>query len=57
MKIDFLYFPLIYAGYSLIEEEDDIRRFFSFNCVLILIVAGLGIAQAIIGPQHSSTQR
>jgi hypothetical protein len=49
MKIDFLYFPLIYIGYALIEEEEDIRRFFSFNCVLILIVVGLGIAQSILG--------
>ncbi len=49
MKIDFLYFPLIYIGYALIETEADVRRFFSFNSILILIVVGLGIAQAILG--------
>ena len=32
------------------ESEEDLRRFFSFVCVLILIVATLGLAQSIIGP-------
>lgn len=50
IKIYFLYVPLIYVGYALIESEDDLRRFFSFVCTLILIVASLGIAQSIIGP-------
>ena len=50
MKVDFLYVPLIYVGYALIDSEDDLRRFFSFTCVLILIVAALGLAQSIIGP-------
>jgi hypothetical protein len=49
MKIYFLYFPLIFVGYGLIEEEEDIRRFFRFNSILILVVVGLGIAQAILG--------
>ena len=49
MKVDFLYVPLIYVGYALINSEEDLRRFFSFTCVLILIVAGLGLAQSIIG--------
>ena len=50
MKVDYLYVPLIYVGYALIVSEEDLRRFFSFTCVLILIVAGLGLAQSIIGP-------
>ena len=50
MKVDFLYVPLIYVGYALINSEEDLRRFFSFTCVLILIVAALGLAQSIIGP-------
>jgi hypothetical protein len=50
MKVCFLYVPLIYVGYTFIESEEDLRRFFTFTCVLILIVAGLGIAQSIIGP-------
>ena len=50
MKVYFLYVPLIYVGYALIQSEEDLHRFFSFTCVLILIVASLGLAQSIIGP-------
>ena len=50
MKVDFIYVPLIYVGYALIESEEDLRRFFSFTCALILIVAGLGLVQSIVGP-------
>lgn len=50
MKIYFLYVPLIYLGYSLVQSEEDLHRFFSFTCVLILAVASLGLAQSIIGP-------
>lgn len=48
-KVDFLYIPLIYIGYMFMESEEDLHRFFSFICVLIIIVAGLGLAQSIIG--------
>ena len=50
MKVYFLYVPLIFVGYALMESEEELRRFFSFTCILILIVAGLGLAQSIIGP-------
>jgi hypothetical protein len=50
MKVYFLYVPLIYVGYALMTSEEDLRRFFSFVCVLILVVAALGLAQSIIGP-------
>jgi len=50
MKVDFLYIPLIYVGYSLVESDADLRKFFSFNAVMIMIVTGLGIAQSILGP-------
>jgi hypothetical protein len=51
MKVDFLYVPLIYVGYALIESELDLQKFFTFNTVLILIVATLAIAQSVIGPR------
>lgn len=50
MKVYFLYVPLMYAGYALIRSDEDLRRFFSFACLLIIVVAGLGLAQSIIGP-------
>jgi len=49
MKLYFLYVPLIYIGYALIQSDEALQHFCSFVCVLILIVAGLGIAQSIIG--------
>ena len=50
LKVYFLYVPLIYVGYSFAESEEQLRRFFSFLCVLIIIVAGLGLVQSILGP-------
>jgi hypothetical protein len=50
IKVNFLYVPLLYIGYAFIQSEEDLRRFFTFVSVLILIVAGLGLAQSIIGP-------
>jgi hypothetical protein len=49
IKLYFLYIPLIYVGYALIETEEDIRKFFTFNSYLIIVVVGLGIAQSILG--------
>ena len=51
MKIYFLYIPLMYVGYELIESELDLHKFFTFNMVLFLIVTSLGIAQSILGPK------
>src|SRR5258708_3863225 len=51
MKVYFLYVPLVFVGYSLIESDVDLRKFFSFNMALFLIVAALGIAQSILGPK------
>jgi hypothetical protein len=50
LKLYVLYIPLMYLGYSLIDSEQDLRRFFMFNAILILLVSSLGIAQSILGP-------
>jgi hypothetical protein len=57
MKIYFLYVPLIYVGYAVMESEEDLRRFFSFASALFLIVAALGLAQSIIGPTFLNPTR
>jgi hypothetical protein len=57
MKVYFLYVPLIYVGYALMESEESLHRFFSFACWLILIVAALGLAQSIIGPTFLNPSR
>jgi hypothetical protein len=56
MKVNFVYFPLIFVGYNFAKSEDDLRRFLSFTCVLITIVAALGLAQSIIGPTFLNPQ-
>ena len=49
-KLFFYYVPLVFVGYALINSEAELRRFFFVNLMLVVIIAGLGIAQAIIGP-------
>lgn len=49
LKLYFYYAPLLFFGYELVDSERELRRFFFFNSVLILVVVGFGIAQAILG--------
>src|ERR1700722_5351906 len=49
LKLSFLYAPLLFLGYALVVSEKDLRRFFFFNSILILVVAGFGLAQSILG--------
>lgn len=51
MKLYFYYMPLIVVGYAMINSEAELRKFFYVNLGLMLIIAGLGIAQSIIGPR------
>ncbi len=50
LKLYFLYVPLMYLGYALVDSELELRKFFMFNALLIFVVAMLGIVQSIIGP-------
>lgn len=50
MKVYFLYVPLMYVGYGFLEGDEDLRKLLTYNAILVTLVAGLGIAQAIIGP-------
>lgn len=56
MKVNFLYVPLIFIGYTFSEPEDNLFRLLSFVCALILIVAGLGLVQSIVGPTFLNPQ-
>jgi hypothetical protein len=49
LKLCFLYAPLLFVGHALVDSEKELRRFFFFNSVLILVVAGFGIVQSILG--------
>ena len=48
-KLYFAYVPLLFIGYALFNSEADLRRFFSFNFILALVIISLGIAQSILG--------
>jgi len=48
-KLYFFYFPLVYVGYALIRNDEDLRRFLLANTVLASLIAALGIIQAIVG--------
>ena len=49
IKIYFCYVPLLFVGYAFLDSEVRLRRFFTFNLVLVLVIASLGIAQSILG--------
>src|SRR6202521_2361176 len=48
-KLFFYYVPMVFLGYALINSEAQLRRFFTVNMVLALIIISLGIAQSILG--------
>src|SRR5256886_5563816 len=50
LKLCFFYAPLLLVGHALVDSDKKLRHFFFFNSVLILLVAGFGIAQSILGP-------
>ena len=50
LKLSFFYAPLLLVGHALVDSDKELRRFFFFNSVLILLVAGFGITQSILGP-------
>jgi hypothetical protein len=48
-KLFFFYVPMVVLGYALINSEIQLRRFFTVNMVLALVIISLGIAQSILG--------
>jgi hypothetical protein len=50
VKIFFYYIPLVFVGYALLNTEAQLRRFFTINLILAVVVISLGIAQSVLGP-------
>lgn len=50
LKVDFFYIPLMFLSYALIRDERDLHRFLLIFMLLAIVISGLGILQAIIGP-------
>jgi len=48
-KLYFYYMPLMFVGYALIRNDEDLRKFLMVNVVLAIGIASLGITQAILG--------
>jgi hypothetical protein len=51
LKIYFFYVPFMFVGYALIRNDQDLRRFLTVVLSVAAVVAGLGIIQAVVGPQ------
>lgn len=49
LKVYFYYVPLMFIGYALIHNDDDLRKFLARNALLAGVVSVLGIIQAIVG--------
>lgn len=49
LKLYFYYIPLMYVGYALFRSDEDLRRFLALNLFLAVVIASLGIVQAIRG--------
>ena len=57
VKLFYLYIPLFFVGYALLDSELELRRFFKVNAFLILIITSIGITQSIVGPSFLNPSR
>ena len=48
-KLYFYYVPLLWVGYALIRDDEDLRKFLTTNAVLAGVIAVLGLIQAVMG--------
>jgi hypothetical protein len=49
LKLYFYYAPLMFLGYAMLERPKDLERFLLVNIVVGAVIAGLGIAQSVLG--------
>ncbi len=56
-KLFFYYIPLLFVGYAFLNSEEQLRRFFFVNMVLVMIIASLGIAQSVLGHTFLNPER
>ncbi len=48
-KVYFFYIPLLWVGYALLRNDEELRKFLVINVALGMFIAFLGIIQAIMG--------
>ena len=51
LKLYFYYIPLIFLGYAMLERPSDLERLLVISMVAGIVIAGLGIAQSVLGVQ------
>ena len=49
LKLYFYYVPLMFLGYAMLKSPKDLERLLVFSMVLGIMIAGLGIAQSVLG--------
>jgi hypothetical protein len=49
LKIYFYYVPLMFVGYALIQNDEQLRKFLVANALLAGAIGAIGIIQAIVG--------
>jgi hypothetical protein len=48
-KVYFYYIPLLWVGYALIRNDEDLRKFLVANAAIAAVIASVGIIQGIVG--------
>ena len=49
LKLYFYYIPLMFVGYAMLRQEDDLRRLLTVSMGLAGVIALIGIIQSIVG--------
>ena len=49
IKMYFYYAPLMFIGYSLVRNDEELRKFLVLNAVLAIVVSAVGIMQSVVG--------
>ncbi len=49
IKMYFYYAPLMFIGYSLVRNDEELRKFLVLNAILSIVVCGIGIMQSVLG--------
>ena len=55
-KLNFFYVPMIFVGYALVRNREDLRKFLVGNAALAIFISGAGILQAIAGNGYLNPQ-
>ncbi|MGH9775201.1 MAG: hypothetical protein ACRD50_09675 [Candidatus Acidiferrales bacterium] len=51
LKLYFYYLPLMFIGYALVRDDNDMIRFLVFNLGIAAVICVLGVTQAVVGPE------